>query len=143
MTQGYVAEVSIDIAAPAARVWAALTEPALVKQYFFDTDLRSDWRVGSPITFSGEWQGQTYEDLGEVLAFEPPRRLSYWHWSAMSGTPNTPEYRHTLVFTLEERDGGTHLALTQDNGASETERDHSAANWAMVLDGLKQLVEGS
>ncbi|MSQ31435.1 MAG: SRPBCC domain-containing protein, partial [Dehalococcoidia bacterium] len=90
-----------------------------------------------PLTFSGMWEGRPYEDLGTVLEVEAPRRLSYTHWSALSGTPNTPEHQHTLVFTLDEHDGRTSVALTQDNAATEEERNHSAAMWVMVLDGLK------
>ena len=47
---------------PISKVWKGLTDPALVKQYFFGTNLKSDWKVGSRITFSGEWDGKTYVD---------------------------------------------------------------------------------
>lgn len=143
MTGEYIAESQVEVNAPAARVWQALTEPAQVKQYFFDTDLKTDWQVGSPMTFSGTWEDKPYEDLGTVLAFEPSRRLSYSHWSPLSGTPDSPENRHTLDVTLAEHDGRTTVTLTQDNNASEEARDHSADNWRMVLDGLKQHVEGA
>ncbi len=42
MATDLIAEASIEIAAPVARVWAALTEPALVKQYFFGTEMATD-----------------------------------------------------------------------------------------------------
>jgi uncharacterized protein YndB with AHSA1/START domain len=32
-------------------VWRALTEPELVKEYFFGTTLVTDWAVGSPIVY--------------------------------------------------------------------------------------------
>ncbi|MBC7885478.1 MAG: SRPBCC domain-containing protein [Saprospiraceae bacterium] len=42
------------IKASVAKVWDALTNPEVVKQYFFGTDLVTDWKVGSPIIFQGE-----------------------------------------------------------------------------------------
>lgn len=51
-------DVSIEIAAPAGEVWAALTLPGLIKRYMMGATLATDWQVGSPITWSGEWQGK-------------------------------------------------------------------------------------
>jgi hypothetical protein len=36
----------------------------------------------------GEWEGQTYEDKGEVLVFDPEREIAYSHRSAMGGKPD-------------------------------------------------------
>ena len=60
--EGFVARASTIIAADPYAVWAALVEPAAIKQYMFGTTVSSDWSEGSPITWSGEWQGRAYED---------------------------------------------------------------------------------
>src|SRR5207248_11804729 len=39
-------------------------------------EVQTDWQVGSPITFKGEWNGKSYEDTGESLAFEPERTFA-------------------------------------------------------------------
>ncbi|CAN5303431.1 hypothetical protein BH09BAC6_BH09BAC6_36660 [soil metagenome] len=49
---------SIIFKAPAAKVWEGFTSREMVKKYFFGTNLKSDWKIGSPITFSGEWEGK-------------------------------------------------------------------------------------
>jgi uncharacterized protein YndB with AHSA1/START domain len=131
-----------EINAPASRVWQALTDPAEVKQHYFGTDLKTDWRVGSPMTFSGEWNGKPYEDLGTVTAVDPPHRMAYSHWSPLSGTEDAPENRHNLEWTLDEHDGHTHVTLAQDNNANEEERQHSSEMWGQLLAGLKQHIEG-
>ena len=59
--------VQVKFKAPMAKVWQGLTDPAMVKKYFFGTDLESSWRVGEPIKFSGEWDGKKYEDHGLSL----------------------------------------------------------------------------
>ena len=50
--------------APAKNVWEALINPAMIKQYFFGTDVVSDWKVGNSIVWRGTWQGKEYEDKG-------------------------------------------------------------------------------
>jgi uncharacterized protein YndB with AHSA1/START domain len=133
--------VSIDIHAGPQMVWAGLTRPEMVKQYLFGTDLKTTWAVGSPITFSGTYEGKAYEDGGTVLEVTPEARLAYTYWSSMSGLPNTPEHQQIVAFDLEPRGDDTRLILTQSNLPSEQAREHSASNWQMVLNGLKALVE--
>ncbi len=141
MTTGLTAEASAEISAPVARVWAALTDPALVKQYFFGTELVTDWQVGHRIAFRGVWEGKTYEDGGTVLVFEPLQRFVYTYWSNFSGLPDTPANRQTIEQRAQEQDGKTTVTIVQDNVPNEESREHSSANWAMVLGGLKDLVE--
>lgn len=141
MATGLTAAASVEIAAPVARVWAALTDPALVKQYFFGTELITDWQVGSRIAFRGVWEGKAYEDGGTILAFEPLQRIAYTYWSNFSGLPDTEENRQRIEQRVQEQAGKTTVTIVQDNVPDEESRGHSSANWAMVLGGLKDLVE--
>lgn len=139
---GIVATAEIDIAAAPERVWEALTEPGAVKQWMFGTDLETDWSVGSPIVWKGEYEGKTYEDKGEVLVFDAPRTLSVTHFSPMTGQDDVPASYHTLVYTLTPAGDGTHVELTQDNNGSDEEVERSTANWQQALEGVKKTVEG-
>jgi uncharacterized protein YndB with AHSA1/START domain len=142
MKPNITAEASTTIHAPAARVWEALTNPDLIKQYFFGTDVVTDWKVGSPIYYRGEWEGRAFEDKGKILEYEREKRLVSTHWSPLSGVPDTPENYHTVTYTLSEQDGNTTVSILQDNNASEQEKQQSEKNWDMMLDGLKKLLEG-
>ncbi len=142
MTDKFTAEARTTIKAPVSAVWRALTDPAIIKQYFFGTNVVTDWKVGSPIYYRGEWQGRSYEDKGRILEFEPPRKLVSTHWSPLAGVPDVPENYHTVTYLLAEHGGGTELTLLQDNNASEEEKQHSEENWNMMLKGLKALLEG-
>ena len=141
MPANLVAKASVDIAAPADRVWDALVNPAAIKQYMFDTTVKTDWKKGSPITWRGEWKGKSYEDKGEILDIEPGKRLSYSHFSPMTGEPDVPESYHRVTVTLEGRGAMTHLELTQDNNKNAEEQKQSAENWGQMLKALKSFVE--
>jgi uncharacterized protein YndB with AHSA1/START domain len=54
--RGLVAKVSIMIDAPIERVWNALVNPNVIKQYMFGTNVVSDWKEGSSIVWKGEWK---------------------------------------------------------------------------------------
>lgn len=140
---GYVAEARVDIDASPQEIWDALIDPDRVEQYMFGTRIRTDWEVGSPITWSGEWQGKSYEDKGEILEFQPETRVSYSHFSPLSGAPEVPENYHTVTIELTPNDKVTTVTLAQDNNDTEEARDHSRANWQSMLDGLKRHVEGN
>ena len=142
MTNTFIAKATITINAPAARVWDALTQPELIKQYLFGTQVTTDWKVGSPITYEGVWEGKAYKDKGVVLQVEPGKLLVSTYWSALSGLPDIPENYQTVRYELAAEGKGTRLTIVQDNNASPEDANHSAQNWSMVLDGLKKLLEG-
>lgn len=123
-------------------MWAALTDPAQIAVYMEGSQVTTDWQVGSPITWDGEYQGRAYQDKGEVLTHDEPRELSVTHYSPMMGQPDEPESYHTLVYTLEAEGDGTHLTLTQDGNESEEQAEQFSRNWQQMLDGLKEHVEG-
>ncbi|MFZ0129330.1 MAG: SRPBCC family protein [Candidatus Dormiibacterota bacterium] len=142
MTGTFIAEKQVTIQAPVAAVWRALTEPELVKQYMYGTNMQTTWEVGSPITWKGEWQGTTYEDKGSVLAFVPMALLRTTHWSPMGGSDDKPENYHTVTYELADHGDKTTVTLKQDNNASQEEADAMAEkNWGPVLDGLKAVAE--
>ena len=142
MNETHIAKSSVTISAPRARVWEALTRPDMIKQYLFGTEVSTDWKVGSPITYKGVWEGKAYEDKGQILQVEPEKRLVSTFWSALSGLPDRPENYQTVDYALSDEGGGTRLTVTQGNNESEESARHSEQNWNMVLEGLKKLVEG-
>lgn len=141
MTEDLVATSAITINAPKSRVWEALTDAAAAKHYMFGADVRSDWKVGSPITWSGEFEGKAFHDKGEVLQAEAGRLLQYSHFSTQSGQPDQPENYHIVTIGLAGAGDRTELTLRQNNNATEAARRHSEQNWKMMLDSLKQYVE--
>lgn len=136
-----VAKASTTIEAPPGRVWEALVNPSMIKQYMFGTDVVSDWKEGSPIIWKGEWQGKTYEDKGVIRKIQPERTIQYTHFSPLSGLPDRPESYHTVTIDLSGDGTRTNLSLSQDNNPTDEAREHSEKNWRMMLEGLKSLLE--
>jgi uncharacterized protein YndB with AHSA1/START domain len=136
---GYVATAETDIEATPARVWAVLTDPEQLKRLWFGAEVTTDWTPGSPITWSGEFDGKAYQDKGEILEVEPERLLRLTHYSPLTGQPDLPENYHTLTYELS---GSTHLKLSQDNNGSEDEAKHSQQMWEQLVAAVKEAAEG-
>ncbi|MDX2972867.1 SRPBCC family protein [Kribbella solani] len=136
---GYLATAEVDINAPADRVWNVLTDPAELKQLWFGADVATDWTVGSPITWTGEWEGKPFQDKGKILEVAPGRLLKFTHFSPLTGQPDAPENYHTLTYELS---GSTHLTLTQDNNSTKDEATHAQGMWESLLAKVKESAEG-
>ncbi len=134
-----IANTSID--AGISKVWDALTKPEIIKQYFFGTDVKSDWKVGSPIVFTGEWQGKSYKDKGTILKVERNKIFKYNYWSSMSGIEEKPENYVDITYELSEYNHKTNLTIVQENIPDQKMKEHSEQNWRKVLEDLKELLE--
>ena len=141
MSQKYVATSTITINAKPERVWAVITDPIATKEFMFGTDVTTDWTVGSPIRWRGNWKGKDYEDRGEILEFEPGRRLVTTHFSPLTGEDDVPENYHTLTWTLEAAVDSTRLTLAQDNNGSPEAAAHSQGMWDSLVQSVKTITE--
>lgn len=133
--------VTETIDAPVSRVWEALTNKEIIKEYFFGTETETDWEVGSPIFFRGTWEGQEYEDKGTILKLEKEKLLKYDYWSSMSGTEDIPENYATVTYELDTKQGQTIVTVTQKGFPNQEACDHSQENWKGVLKDMKSLLE--
>ena len=109
--------------------------------------MQTDWKVGSPILFRGEWNGQTFEDKGEIVTFEPERELAYSHFSPMMGKPDEPENYHLVDITLDggrrHHDGDARAVEPhrRRDRRGPRHREQFEQNWQQMLDGLRDTVE--
>ena len=99
MENDLTAKKTIVINAPVAKVWNALTDPTIIKQYMFGTEVVTDWKVGSPIKFKGVWQGKAYEDKGTIVQLIPQQVLRYTFWSSLGGFEDKPENYANVTFS--------------------------------------------
>ena len=140
MQKGHRSTYQTTIKAPVEKVWEALTKPEIVKQYFFGSDQKTSWKVGSPILWTGEYEGTSYVDKGTVLEFIPNKKLAFSYLSSWSAMEDKLENYLLVTYEVSPVTGGTALTITQTN-YDEEKAKHSEGNWAVVIDGLKKLVE--
>jgi uncharacterized protein YndB with AHSA1/START domain len=142
MAEKFTATSSTTINAGPEEIWNVLTDPDTVSKAFFGAKVDTDWRAGSPITWTGEWQGRAFRDHGEIKRVEPGRSLVMTHFSPLSGQPDVPENYHVVSFDLRPAGSGTEVTINQTNAGSVEEKQHSEANWDQLLSTVKEMAEG-
>lgn len=141
MNKELISKSSIDINASSTKIWKALVEPEIAKKYFFGAEIVTDWKVGSPITFKGEFNGNKYEEKGILLNIEPNTQLQYSHWSNFDGLPDEPENYRTWTFDIKGKGGKAKLSISEDNIPTEKKKKRSDEFWSGVLLTIKELLE--
>jgi uncharacterized protein YndB with AHSA1/START domain len=121
----------------AEKLWHALTDAEFTARYWFGVRLESDWKVGS--RFAMVMNGTT-SDAGEVLEYDPPRRLSYTFVNLSEKYRNERPARATFV--LEAYGSLVKLTLTHE-GFDEGSKMLPAISkgWPAILSGLKSILE--
>jgi uncharacterized protein YndB with AHSA1/START domain len=141
MAKAFSNRINITIDAPVTAVWQALTDPAIIREYFFGVNTIGEWKQGNTIIYNGEWQGKKFRGKGKVLQMENKKLLRHSYWSDLSGQPDEPGFYHIITYELKPDGEHTKLTLTEENLASEEMKDKSAKLWQMIFDNLKKLLE--
>lgn len=134
----------IQIAAPPTRVFAALTDPQQVPQWWGQqgmyrvTGWKNDLRPGGKWRSEGtQADGKAFHVEGEYLEVDPPRLLVHT-WN-----PSYRELPTTVVrWELEAHKGGTLVKLSHSGftGNLQAAKDHSQG-WTRVLVWMEAFVE--
>jgi uncharacterized protein YndB with AHSA1/START domain len=141
MKQNLTAKTQITIHASPAKVWGALTTPALIKKYLMGADVHTDWKVGSPLEYTGIYNGKPFEEKGVIQKIEPPKVLQATHFSSSSGKADKPENYAVVTWQLHEQEAATVLSVAQDGIENEAGVEGAKKNWTQVLGALKKVVE--
>lgn len=139
--QKQVAGAEVTINAPIETVWHAITNSEIALMP--GTTVKSDWEVGDPITFEGEFEGRPFKDFGEIVDKDEGRAVAFSHWSK---TPQRPANYHIVRYELDDEDDATHVTLTQTNVGDKPDIDAKTKaefdkNWDMMLKHLKKSAE--
>ena len=138
---------TVTIAASPEKVWAAVTRPELIAQWFGNVAQLDRLEVGAEGEFGFEGYGRFPVRIEEVDA---PHAIAY-RWGNENATPTEAlDLAHSTVFrfTLEPLDGGTATRLTVVESGFDALADPAAAmesnrgGWDSELDELVAFVEG-
>lgn len=123
------------------KVFDALTTPEFTMQYWGGAELRSDWKVGSPLE---AYHPERDDFIGEIVAVEPPNRLSYTFTGRAEQEAGRPA---TVVeFTISPFGDEVvklsvhHTGFTADEKGEQDHRD-IGEGWPAILSALKTLLE--
>lgn len=142
--------VEITIAAPPERVFQAIIDPEQVMQWWTSGDCQIEHFSMEP-KVGGRWRYNTRQTKmnvngvskfycdGEVLEYDPPRRLAYtwianWH--------EEPNQRTTVRWELTPTNSGTSVKITHSGLANlpASRKDYSGG-WLGVAKSLKEFIE--
>jgi uncharacterized protein YndB with AHSA1/START domain len=131
---------TIYIASTPEKVWEALTSAEFSKQYFFGNAVEVEPRLGG--AFIVRTPDGALHISGEVLAYDPPRKLS------VTFNVNWPELIEKLgptLVTYEIEPVGEAVRLTMSEGHDRPLSDDilsgGRTGWPAILSGLKSLLE--
>jgi uncharacterized protein YndB with AHSA1/START domain len=121
------------------KLWEALIEPEFTKQYWYGVTQVSEWKVGASWSLKFE-DGRT-ADTGEVLEYDPPRRLAV-KWRNEFRPELKEEGYSRCVIEVEPLGDAVKLTVTHT-----IEREDSkfiaavSGGWPAILSSLKSLLE--
>lgn len=126
----------VDLHHPPKKVWRALTEPELLRQWLlpaigFQLQPGAEFTLQAPQAYPG-WDGTVDCRMVEI---EPLRKLSY--------TWTVPFLDTVVTFTLVPTDAGTRLSIVQTGFRPEQKQESGGARygWKMMGGKLADLLD--
>jgi len=125
-----------------AKVWRAITEPEMLKQWMAPSDAfkiplaETDARVGGRYhIIMHAPDGQVHDVSGVYREIVPNKKLVYtWAWKS------TPERQSVVTIELRAAGSGTELTLRHEQFADADARDHHQQGWMGCLARLEKAV---
>jgi uncharacterized protein YndB with AHSA1/START domain/DNA-binding transcriptional ArsR family regulator len=120
------------------RLWRAITDPADTRQYYFGTEVRSDWKAGSKLVYLDH--GEVSLDC-KILEIDPAHRLVH-SFTAIYSPEMATEKPSRVTWEIEKMGDACRLTLVHDEFDGETATYFSVEHgWSQILSGLKTLIE--
>ncbi len=141
----------IFIRATPEKLWAALTDPQAIRQYWFGMSADCAWKQGAPWKMS--FPDGRVADTGEILEIDPPRRMVIrwqheWKPEIKAEGPSRCTLELQAMGELEAlgapepRGAAVKLTVTHEIDRPEAQFIAAVAEgWPRVLSNLKSLLE--
>jgi DNA-binding transcriptional ArsR family regulator/uncharacterized protein YndB with AHSA1/START domain len=120
------------------RLWRAITDPADTRQYYFGTDVQSDWKTGSKLVYLDH--GEVSLDC-KILEIDPAHKLVH-SFVALYSPEMANEKPSRVTWEIEKMGDACRLTLVHDEFDGQTATYYSVEHgWSQILSGLKTLIE--
>lgn len=121
------------------KLWQALITPEFMDQYWLGAKFRAEWKQG------GAWSitlgDGRLADTGEVLEFDPPKRIVL-KWRNEFRPELHAEGYGQCVFELEQAGNATKLRVTHSIEQPDSKLIEAVSGgWPQILSNLKSLIE--
>jgi uncharacterized protein YndB with AHSA1/START domain len=121
------------------KLWEALTDPQLIRKYWFDATVECGWKKGSPWKMGR--QDGSLTDTGEILEIEPPLRMVI-RWQVEWNPELKAEGPSRCTIELVPVDNAVKLTVTHEIDRPESKLIAAVSiAWPYVLSNLKSLLE--
>jgi uncharacterized protein YndB with AHSA1/START domain len=139
---------NIFINTTATKLWEALTSKDLSREYWSGREIRSEWKVGSPVSLVQKDGTVNWE--GKILSYDPYTALSYtfdvsvdprFHGiNSKYGRFLASEPVSKVTFKLEPSGDAVLLTIIHED-LSDALAEVASMSWAHVASSLKSLLE--
>ena len=120
-------------------LWAALTSPEFMRQYWFGMNIETDWKTGSPWRLI--FPDGRIADAGEIVEFDKPNRLVLT-WRNEFRPELREEGYSRMTYEIEQQGDMVKFTVLHEMERPDSKLIEGVSNgWPMVLAGLKSLLE--
>jgi uncharacterized protein YndB with AHSA1/START domain/DNA-binding transcriptional ArsR family regulator len=120
-------------------LWEAIIDPEIRSKYSFGARISSDWTPGSSYELSAR-DGSVPLGEGEILEFDPPRRLVQTMTALWSDEVKS-EGTSRITWEIEPVGDDSCRLIVTHNQLREGANDQLYGGWPMILSGLKTWLE--
>jgi uncharacterized protein YndB with AHSA1/START domain len=121
------------------KLWQALTDPQMMRKYWFGFVQETDWKAGSPWKLvAGDG---TVTDMGEILEADPPRRLAI-RWRNEFREELKAEGYSVCTMDIEPAESAVKLTISHAIDVADSKLIQAVnGGWPAILSNLKSLLE--
>jgi len=121
------------------KLWAALTDPAQMKEYWFGMHFETEWKKGA------EWRmlfpDGKVADTGEIVEFDPPKRILL-RWRNEFRPELKAEGYALCTIDIEPYGDAVRLSIAHTMERAESQFIQAVSGgWPKILSNLKSLLE--
>jgi uncharacterized protein YndB with AHSA1/START domain len=121
------------------KLWEALTTTEFMRAYLFGMTFETNWEKGAPWRMVKPDGGAT--DAGEIVGFEPPKRLEL-SWRHEMDAEASKEGYGRCVFEVASADGASKLTVIHTMPVANSKTiSMISEGWPRILSNLKSLIE--
>jgi len=121
------------------RLWSALTTADFMKEYWFGTHFRTEWKAGA--TWEMVLDDGRVTDSGEILECDPPKRLVL-KWRNEFRPELTAEGYSRCTIEIEPIPDAVKLTVSHSMDRAESKVIEAVSGgWPRILSNLKSLLE--